>query len=392
MDVPVGYLVGVIFVATCTIFALAPRPRSRALSTLSWWLGMIVDELTFIALWLLTLSTVLAFVEGDIAGVGGWLSFGLAAATAIGLAAILVLSTRARPVTERALREELGAGWRDAITAELAARPRHRVPLLRIMTGPWYVRRRDVERIADVSYGDAGDANLLDVYRHRSHPTGGPVLVYFHGGGFAHGRKDREARPLIYRLASQGWTCISANYRLRPAGFPDHLIDAKRVIAWARHHGNEYGADPATLFVAGSSAGGHLAAMAGLTANDPAYQPGFEDVDTAVTAAIPLYGYYGSLDGEPVSSPITHVRRDAPPFFILQGGHDTFRPGFVEQARHFAETLRQASANPVVYAELPGAQHAFDLFHSIRFDTVVAAVEAFTSWVRSTRQSAEGVR
>jgi acetyl esterase/lipase len=57
--------------------------------------------------------------------------------------------------------------------------------------------------------------------------------------------------------------CISANYRLRPAAsFPDHLIDLKKVIAWVREHGDEYGADPEAVFVAGSSAGGHMAAMA----------------------------------------------------------------------------------------------------------------------------------
>ena len=56
-----------------------------------------------------------------------------------------------------------------------------------------------------------------------------------------------------------------------PSGreFPDHLIDAKRVIAWVREHGPEYGADPSKVFVAGSSAGGHLAALAALTPNDP---------------------------------------------------------------------------------------------------------------------------
>jgi acetyl esterase/lipase len=78
---------------------------------------------------------------------------------------------------------------------------------------------------------------------------------------------------------------VSANYRLRPAArHPDHLVDLKRVIAWVRGHGHEFGADPATLFVSGSSAGGHLAALAALTPNDPAFQPGFEDVDTSVTA------------------------------------------------------------------------------------------------------------
>ena len=58
------------------------------------------------------------------------------------------------------------------------------------------------------------------------------MLVYFHGGGYFSGRKTWEAQWLLYRLASEGWVCISANYRLRPrALFLDHLIDAKRAIA-----------------------------------------------------------------------------------------------------------------------------------------------------------------
>jgi acetyl esterase/lipase len=155
-------------------------------------------------------------------------------------------------------------------------------------------------------YGNAGTGNLLDVCRHRSHPSGGPTLVHLHGGAFVSGRKNREALPLIYRLASRGWVCIRANCRLSPAvRFPDHLIDVKKVIAWVREHGHEYGADPTVVFVAGSSAGGHLAALAALTPNDPAFQPGFERADTSVTAAISLYGYYGPLDTieRPPSSP-----------------------------------------------------------------------------------------
>jgi hypothetical protein len=41
------------------------------------------------------------------------------------------------------------------------------------------------------------------------------------------------------------------------------------------------------------------------------------------------------------------------------------------------------SSNPVVYAELPGAQHSFDLFHSVRFENVIGAIESFAAWVRS---------
>ena len=226
--------------------------------------------------------------------------------------------------------------------------------------------------------------NLLDVYRHRTHPDGGAVFVYFHGGGFVGGRKNREARALVYRLASQGWICISANYRLRPAGpFPDPLIDAKRVIAWAREHGHEYGADPSTLFVAGSSAGGFLASMAALTQQDPRFQPGFEQADTSVTAAVALYGYFGEAgEDAPFTSPLACDPTYAPPFFIAHGTLDTLV--LVEGARLFAGQLRAGSSNAVAYAELPGAQHSFDVYRSIRFETVVDGVEAFAAAVRAT--------
>jgi acetyl esterase/lipase len=240
-----------------------------------------------------------------------------------------------------------------------------------------------VERVANIGYGDAGRWNLLDVYRHRSRPSGCPTLVYLHGGAFRSGRKNREARALLYRLASQGWLCVSANYRLSPpARFPDHLVDVKKAIAWVRADGREYGADPSVLLVAGSSAGGNLAAAAALTAKDPRFQPGFEHVDTSVTAAISLYGYYGNYSGVVGSSPASFVHADAPPFFLAHGNRDTIV--LVEDARTFAGTLRSSSSNPVVYAELPGGQHSFDLFESARFASVIDGIEAFAAQLRSS--------
>ncbi len=84
-----------------------------------------------------------------------------------------------------------------------------------------------------------------------------------------------------------------------------------------------------------------------------------------MTAAISLYGYYGSVDGGRLpSSPMDYVREDAPPFFVAHGDRDTLV--VVDGARRFVERLRSRSSSPVVYAELPGSQHGFDLFHSIR--------------------------
>jgi acetyl esterase/lipase len=82
---------------------------------------------------------------------------------------------------EDALNEGLGPGWRTAV----GDRPRftRRDRLSRTLWPfPWLNRPRAVEKVSNISYGDAGRQNLLDVYRHRGHPSGAPTLVYMHGG------------------------------------------------------------------------------------------------------------------------------------------------------------------------------------------------------------------
>jgi len=63
--------------------------------------------------------------------------------------------------------------------------------------------------------------------------------------------------------------------------------------------------------------------------------------------------------------PLVYLHPDAPPILIIHGSLDTLV--LAEGARHFADELTSACNQPVVYAELPGAQHNFDLFHSLRF-------------------------
>lgn len=203
------------------------------------------------------------------------------------------------------------------------------------------------------------------------------LLVYLHGGGFAIGNKLVGGRPLLYRLASHGWICLSANYRLRQVGYADRLADVKRVVAWIRAHAAEYGADPSTVVLAGGSAGAHLATMAALTADDRRLQPGFEAADTSIAAVIGLYGYYGSAGplGATAAAPLAHLRSDAPPFLLVHGALDTMV--LVEDAREFAAALGRAVSRPVAYAELPGTQHNFDFFGSLRFHAVLDTVEDF---------------
>ena len=198
--------------------------------------------------------------------------------------------------------------------------------------------------------------------------------------GFTGGRKSKEGRLLLNRLATDGWLGISADYRLRPeAQFPDQLVDLKRVIAWAREHAARHGADASRVFVAGGSAGAHLSVMAALTQGDASFQPGFEDADTSVAGAIPLYGWFGTVydDDAVPSTPMAYDARSAAPVMVVHGSHDTLVG--VEPARRLVAKLRAESQAPVLYAELPGAQHTFDLFRSIRMELVVAAVRVFTA-------------
>ncbi|MCC6847340.1 MAG: alpha/beta hydrolase [Deltaproteobacteria bacterium] len=284
------------------------------------------------------------------------------------------------------------------------------VPFRRIAR-PFKFPVRGVERIRNVAYGPHGRRNQLDVYLPLAADGAGPfpILFQIHGGGWTIGQKDQQALPLLYHLAARGWLCVAANYRLSPrATFPDHLVDVKRALAWTKRHAAEYGGDPSFVVVTGGSAGGHLAALVALTANDPEYQPGFEDADTTVQGCVPFYGVYDFLDryGErgrasmtsflgrlvmksspetdrdawEKASPIARVHADAPPFFVIHGTHDSL--AYVEDARHFVRALRGVSRHPVVYAELPGAQHAFDIFHSRRSAYAVDAVTRFVERLR----------
>jgi acetyl esterase/lipase len=268
---------------------------------------------------------------------------------------------------------------------------------------------RDYAHDTDISYGDHGARNHLDIWRRPDLDRDGraPVLLQVPGGAWMVGSKRQQAYPLMSHLAELGWVCVAINYRLSPRStWPDHIVDVKRALAWTKEHIAEYGGDPNWIAITGGSAGGHLSALAALTANDPQFQPGFEEADTSVRAAVPFYGVYdftrtddaihpltvptlakyvfklGRADiSEPfrTASPITHVSADAPPFFVLHGRNDSLIP--VEQARAFTKRLRDASRQPVVYAEMPFAQHAFDIFGSTRAAHAAVAVEQFLAEV-----------
>jgi acetyl esterase/lipase len=333
-----------------------------------------------------------------------WFSWLVSALSWLGLLGLHRLGTRANVPLTAALdaglgtdrRTESGDLWKRPAGAGTAKNPGV-VRMLRVY--------RDYAHHTDISYGDHGARNHLDIWRRPDLDRGGraPVLLQIPGGAWMVGSKRQQAYPLMSHLAELGWVCVAINYRLSPRStWPDHIVDVKRALAWTKEHIAEYGGDPDWIAITGGSAGGHLSALAALTANDPQFQPGFESADTSVRAAVPFYGVYdftGNDSGNHpllvptlakyvfklrraelaealrAASPITHVSADAPPFFVLHGANDSLIP--VEQARAFSARLREVSRQPVAYAELPFAQHAFEIFGSVRAAHAAVAVEQF---------------
>jgi acetyl esterase/lipase len=336
-------------------------------------------------------------------------ALGLAGAAALGLGYLINQARRDQQTAEDALTEALGADYAEQLDAlptpaELATPWRSLVNPFRTFRKPPQTIR--IER--DIAFGEAGRRNHLDIYRPAEPTQDAPVLLQVHGGAWILGKKEEQGVPLMQHLAAKGWVCVAINYRLSPRDpWPAQVVDVKKAIAWIREHIADYGGDPAYVAITGGSAGGHLTALAALTPGATEWQPGFEDADTSVQLAVPHYGVYdfaGSTgtkastklrdlfltkwvmqttwEQDPEvfedASPILRVGPDAPDFFVIHGAHDTLVP--VDQARQFVARLREVSQRSVVYAELPGAQHAFDVFPSIRSAHVVRAIDRYLHW------------
>jgi len=117
-----------------------------------------------------------------------------------------------------------------------------------------------MNKILNIKYAQPGDRPLLlDLYlpQHSTHPP--ELLVWIHGGAWREGDKDD---PLLLALVEDGFALASIQYRLsHEAIYPAQIHDCKGAIRWLRAHANEYGYNAQRIGVAGSSAGGHLAAL-----------------------------------------------------------------------------------------------------------------------------------
>jgi len=306
----------------------------------------------------------------------------------------------------------LTAALEGIVAAEHLAQPwpshRARAPFWKAAGQRRYVHR------SSVRYGDH-PSQLLDVWRSDgtdSVQKPAPVLVFIPGGAWVFGRRELQGHALMAHLARRGWVCLSVQYRSSPRHrWPRQITDVKAAIAWARANAHQFGGDPNFVAVAGCSAGGHLATLAGLTANDPHWQAGLSvDADTSVDAVVSVYGLYDWHDRSTperdrfmeflervvvkrsqarhpevfrAASPTERVHSFAPPFLAVHGSKDGLIP--VAEARGFVDRLRSVSESTVGYIELPGVGHGFDLVDGTRTAPVVAAIGRFLHHVHQER-------
>jgi acetyl esterase/lipase len=227
----------------------------------------------------------------------------------------------------------------------------------------------------DIVYATVGNKSLtLDLYMPNNAVRAVPIIVYIHGGGWS--GLDKSWCPYPMRLLEQEYAVASINYRLLQEGgaFPANLHDCKAAVRWVRAQAADYGLDGDHIGVWGDSAGGHLAAMVGLTGGiaDLEGDVGLTGASSRVQA---VCAYFGAMDlcalvgpdvassshapmmarligAEPLAqhmdklkaaSPITYASADAPPFLLLHGDVDTLVP--VSQSVLLYEALWKAGAD-----------------------------------------------
>jgi acetyl esterase/lipase len=404
-----GLLVGSAIGALNTANARQPLTRTGRGAIACFFPGWLTSELPLHAIGGQALVAARYAAKGGLRTPSGLVGLGLSIESWGTLVRLWNQAADAPRVFEQALRDGLGDELdegRDPLPAVDRSIVRRR-----LVSGPFANHAKPWRRARNLSYGAFGKRNQLDIWAREDLPRDGkaPVLLQVHGGAWIIGDKEQQATPLLAHMAERGWVCVAINYRLSPRStWPDHIVDVKRAIAWIKANIADHGGDPDFVAITGGSAGGHLSSLAALSPNEPEWQPGFEEAETSVVAAVPFYGVYdwtnrdgtGMADMEDFlgrtvlksridddratwdkASTMSWVGPDAPPFMVVHGSNDTLVP--VEQARSFVAMLRAESKQPVVYAELPGAQHAFEVFDSRRTLATVGAAHRFLAAVRA---------
>lgn len=213
--------------------------------------------------------------------------------------------------------------------------------------------------------GAATPKQQLDLYLPKG-KADYPVMVFLHGGFWSYGDRGQYG-ALGEGFARQGVGVVIPSYRLAPADpHPAQIEDAAAAFAWVRQHIAEYGGDPSKIYVAGHSAGGHLASLLAL---NPRYLQKYGLSPAQIKGVVSISGAYviAGLDGifgrDPETwreaSPLQHVHAGAPRFVVVYCEQDF--PTLPEQAKAFYGALQRAGV-PAELVYVPGETHQSEMY------------------------------
>lgn len=243
-----------------------------------------------------------------------------------------------------------------------------------------------VKKVADLDYAGTGNKRqALDLYVPVKRDGDGPlpVVVFIHGGAWLGGDKNGGARQLAPFVATGKFAGVSVGYRLsQEAIWPAQIHDCKAAIRWIKAHAAEYRLDPDRIAVSGTSAGGHLAAMLGVSHGLPDLEGTIgsnNDRDSKVKCVVDFYGptdmlTIGGNHNNPNSpeckliggmiqdhpdkarnaSPLEHVTKDDVPFLIVHGDKDPVVP--YSQSVALGKKLKDTGV-PVTLITVAGGGH-----------------------------------
>ena len=227
----------------------------------------------------------------------------------------------------------------------------------------------DVRR--DVEYARAGGERLLlDAATPSAGPSAAVILV--HGGGWSQGSKANGIEPLAGALAEAGIAWFSIDYRLAPKHvYPAQVEDVAAAVRFVADNADRFRVDRKRIFLAGFSAGGHLAALTAMSTKAGRELAGvmsfygrmdlvrgYETPGPAVAAIRGLLGLApDAKPGHPLlreASPILHIRPDLPPFLLVHGTADDTVP--VEDSRRMCSALQRAGV-ACAFLPIEGGNH-----------------------------------
>ncbi|MGY8642216.1 MAG: alpha/beta hydrolase fold domain-containing protein [Verrucomicrobiales bacterium] len=233
------------------------------------------------------------------------------------------------------------------------------------------------------------DLYLPETDREEGKP---PLIVYVHGGAWRSGSRDSVP---IRAMTEHGFAIASVDYRLSPqAEFPANVHDIKAAIRFLRAKANDYGYNATRISIVGSSAGGHLAALVGVTNGNKELEGtvgDFLDQSSDVQAIVSFYGASNLtsilsqstphglkvrtpaldllLGGSPeekvdlarLASPVFHVDRNDPPLLLVHGDQDPQMP--INQSHELKGAYKKVGAL-VRFDVVHGGAHGGDKFYT----------------------------